>query len=47
MAAEILALFEQANRNGVTVVLATHNQELLRAGRYPVITLNRGRVVES
>lgn len=47
MAAEILALFEQANRHGVTVVLATHNQELLRAGRYPVITLNRGRVVES
>jgi len=46
MAAEILDLFEQANRRGVTVVLATHNQELLKAGRHPVITLHRGRVVE-
>jgi len=46
MAAEILELFEQANRSGVTVVLATHNQDLLRMGRHPVVTLSRGRVVE-
>ena len=42
---EILKLFEKVNHRGVTVVFATHNQQMIRAGSKPVITLNRGKVV--
>ncbi|MFQ5450152.1 MAG: cell division ATP-binding protein FtsE [Nitrospinaceae bacterium] len=42
---EILKLFEEANQQGVTVVFATHNQELIHSGNHPVVYLNRGRVV--
>jgi len=47
LATEILALFEAAHRQGVTVILATHNQDLLRMRRHPVVKLERGRVVAS
>jgi cell division transport system ATP-binding protein len=43
---EILQLFEEAHQRGVTVVIATHNQDILRAGKHPVITLNRGKVIQ-
>lgn len=44
---EILKLFEQANRAGTTVVFATHNQDMLASGNHSVITLNRGRIVDT
>ena len=43
---EILQLFEEAHQRGVTVVIATHNQDILQAGKHPVITLNRGKVIQ-
>ncbi len=45
ISAEILNLFEQANKKGVTVIFATHNQEMIRSGRHPVVFLNRGKLV--
>ena len=42
---EIIKLFEDVNRKGVTILLATHSQELLRSGNRPIIALNRGRLV--
>ena len=47
MAQEIFRLFEEANRRGMTVVFATHSQEMLKLGNHPVITLNRGRIKNS
>lgn len=47
MAQEIFRLFEEANRRGMTVVFATHSQEMLKLGKHPVITLNRGRIKNS
>ncbi|MBT5028167.1 MAG: cell division ATP-binding protein FtsE [Nitrospinaceae bacterium] len=44
---EILKLFEEMNRNGATIVFATHSQEILRPGKHRVIVLNRGKVVAS
>ena len=44
---EILKLFEELNRNGVTIVFATHSQEILRLGYHRVITLKRGKVVST
>jgi cell division transport system ATP-binding protein len=42
---EIIKLLEDVNRKGVTILLATHSQELLQSGNRPIITLNRGRLV--
>ncbi len=42
---EIIKLFEEVNRKGVTILLATHSQELLRLGNRPIIALDRGRLV--
>lgn len=47
MAQEIFRLFEEANRRGMTVIFATHSQEMLKLGNHPVITLNRGRIKDS
>jgi cell division transport system ATP-binding protein len=47
MASEILHLFEKANANGTTVVLATHSQNILREGNHAVITLKRGKIVDT
>ena len=44
---EILKLFEQANRKGMTVVFATHNQDILHRGDHPIVSLKRGKVVDS
>ncbi len=43
---EILKLFEQAQTLGVTIVFATHNQEMIRNSRHPVIMLKRGKRVQ-
>ena len=44
---EILKLFEQANRKGMTVIFATHNQDILHRGDHPTVSLKRGKVVDS
>jgi cell division transport system ATP-binding protein len=44
---EILKLFEEMNRNGATIVFATHSQEILKPGKHRVVVLNRGKVVSS
>lgn len=46
MAVRILKLFVELNRLGATVLIATHDRELVgRAGR-PVLRLDQGRLVE-
>ena len=47
MASEILYLFEKANADGTTVVLATHSQNILREGDHAVITLKRGKIADT
>ncbi len=47
MASEILHLFEKANADGTTVVLATHSQNILREGDHAVITLKRGKIADT
>ncbi|MEM6559048.1 MAG: cell division ATP-binding protein FtsE [Myxococcota bacterium] len=44
-ASEIIALIEQANLRGTTVMFATHDRDLLDSGQRRVFTLNRGRIV--
>lgn len=39
---EIVALLEEANRAGTTILLATHNPLLLERFSYPIIALNKG-----
>ncbi len=40
----ILRLFEEFNRVGVTVLIATHNTALIASRSYPILTLNQGRM---
>ena len=40
-------ILEEINRNGATIVFATHSQEILKPGKHRVIVLNRGKVVSS
>jgi cell division transport system ATP-binding protein len=47
IALEILKLFEEINRNGSTIVFATHNQDILKLGKHRVIVLKRGKVTSS
>jgi cell division transport system ATP-binding protein len=47
LSSEILHLFEKANRDGTTVVFATHSQNILRKGDHSVITLKRGKVADT
>ncbi len=44
---EILKLFEELNHNGVTIIFATHSQDILKLGNHRVIVLNRGKVFSS
>lgn len=44
---EILKIFEELNRNGVTIVFATHSQDILKFGNHRVVAFNRGKVVSS
>ncbi|MDU6435258.1 MAG: cell division ATP-binding protein FtsE [Pantoea sp.] len=44
LADEILRLFEEFNRVGVTVLMATHDSGLIARRRYRVMTLNQGRL---
>ena len=41
---EILKLFEELNREGTTIIFATHSQEIVKLGNHRIINLNRGKV---
>ncbi len=43
---EIMKLFEDANAKGATVIVATHNREILKTFPHKIVKLNRGKVVE-
>ena len=42
---KILKIFEQINKEGTCVVMATHNYKLISDKTYRVIELNEGRIV--
>jgi len=42
---EIMELFDQFNQVGVTVLIATHDLDLVRRMGHPIITLKQGRLV--
>ena len=44
---EIFKLFEEMNRKGVTIIFATHSQEIIRLGNHRVINLKRGKIVKT
>jgi cell division transport system ATP-binding protein len=46
LALEIMNLFREANARGTTIVVATHDRELIRRVGRRAITLDHGRVVE-
>jgi len=43
LSADILRLFEEFNRVGVTVLMATHDMALIGSRNYRLMTLNQGR----
>jgi cell division transport system ATP-binding protein len=47
MAAEIMTLFQEVNSRGTTVLVATHDREMITRMAKRVITLEKGRVVAS
>ena len=42
---EIMKLFEEINAKGTTVVVVTHNREIVNAMKKRVITMNKGVIV--
>jgi cell division transport system ATP-binding protein len=44
---EIMSMFSEMNRNGTTVIVATHNKEIMSKLGGRVIKLDRGKVVSS
>ena len=42
---KILDLFEQINKKGTTVIIATHSTEFLRVTKHRLLTLNRGKII--
>lgn len=47
LAVRLLFLFEELNRQGTTVLIATHNESLIRRFRHPVLHLEDGMLVPS
>ncbi|MCU0242374.1 MAG: cell division ATP-binding protein FtsE [Vicinamibacteria bacterium] len=47
MAAEIMALFKDVNSRGTTVMVATHDREMIQRIGKRVITLDKGRVLSA
>ncbi len=45
-AGEIMKLLEEINRQGTTVIVVTHSQDMVDAMKKRVITMDRGRVVD-
>jgi cell division transport system ATP-binding protein len=46
LALEIMTLFKEINNRGTTIMVATHDRELINRMRKRVIALERGRVME-
>ena len=44
-AVRLIALFEELNQMGSTVLVATHNETLVRRFPHPALQLERGRLV--
>ena len=44
---EIFKLVEEMIKKGVTIVFATHSQEIVRLGNHRVINLNRGKILKN
>ncbi len=44
-AIEIIKIMEQINRRGTTVIVTTHNREIVNALRKRVVTLDKGKVI--
>ncbi|MGL9734151.1 MAG: cell division ATP-binding protein FtsE [Symbiopectobacterium sp.] len=42
---DILCLFEEFNRVGITVLMATHDTTLIGSGQYRLLTLSQGRML--
>ncbi|MBE3568876.1 MAG: cell division ATP-binding protein FtsE [Bacillales bacterium] len=42
---DIINLFEKINRTGTTIVMATHNKEIVNTNRHRVIAIDNGRIV--
>ena len=42
IAARIMHLFEELNKTGTTVVIATHNESMVKASGYPIMKLQKG-----
>ena len=45
LAGEIIDLFKLINARGTTVVIATHNRQVVDQVKRRVVTLNQGKVV--
>jgi len=43
MAKKLLFLFEEMNKLGTTVLIATHNEDLVKKTKHPIIKLHNGR----
>ena len=46
LSAEIIKLFEEFNRVGVSVLIATHDLSLIARMRYRTLTLKDGRMID-
>ncbi|PCI01362.1 MAG: cell division ATP-binding protein FtsE [Alphaproteobacteria bacterium] len=46
MGQKIMVLFEELNKSGTSVVLATHNKILMKTFKHPVLTLKNGELVK-
>jgi len=47
LALDVMNLFREINARGTTVVVATHDRELIRRVGRRAVTLDHGRVVEA
>ena len=47
MGFKLLRLFEELNRLGTTVIVATHSQQVIDAFDYPTISLRDGQIVQT
>lgn len=45
LSAEIMRLFEQFNQIGVTVLIASHDLQLIRQLQHPILTLANGKLI--
>lgn len=46
LAFEIMSLFKEVNKQGTTVIIATHDKELIRHFGYKILHLHQGKLIE-